>query len=412
MSYDGAAIRFDGVSKRYARGRPAERSLRGVLFGRRERRAAEPFWALRDVTLEVASGSAVALVGANGAGKSTLLRVAAGLSLPSEGTVAVPPETVSVLGLGAGFDGTLTGAENALTALVVNGLSRRAAKAELDAVRDYAELEDFFESPVRTYSAGMALRLAFAVATRLRADAFLVDEVLSVGDLRFQEKCIAHLNGLRAAGATILMATHDLDQAAALCPLAAWLQAGRIRAIGDAGDVISAYKDAMRSRTLEITPPPTELAPVPGLELRRNRFGSQEVRLEDVRLNGTREASIEPGGALRLDARLVAASLPTTVIIGMSVWRARDQIELVKTHTELGSIRVDQAVVLSIERLDLAPGDYLVDVGAYDADWHAAYDYHWGAYRLHVVGHRRADGGALHPPVRWKATDFSGDAGP
>ncbi len=411
MSSDPTAMRFEHVSKRYWRQGAGHRSLRGLVFGTGGRGRREEFWAARDVSFEVPAGSATALIGGNGAGKSTLLRLAAGLSVPTEGTLAVPPQTVSVLGLGASFDGTLTGAENAFTALVVNGLRRRAAAAELAHVQEFAELEDFFESPVRTYSAGMGLRLAFAVATRLPSDALLVDEVLSVGDLRFQAKCVDHLLGLRAKGATILMATHDLDQAASLCPDAVWLQAGRVRRMGPAREVIDAYTSAMRSRTLEITPPPDGTEARDGLELRRNRFGSQDLRLDDVRLNGAGAAEIEPGGALAVEARLIAGRQPAAVVLGMTIWRSTDQLELVKSHADLGTVRSDQVVRISIDRLDLAPGDYVVDVGAYHADWSAAYDYHWGVHQLRVAGVPRTDGGVLQLPVRWTATDAAAGAG-
>jgi lipopolysaccharide transport system ATP-binding protein len=405
-------MRFEDVSKRYWRHGARHRSLRSLVFGSGTPGRREQFWALRDVSFGVEAGSATALIGGNGAGKSTLLRLAAGLSVPTEGAVAVPPRTVSVLGLGASFDGTLTGAENAFTALVVNGLRRRAAAAELAHVQEFAELEDFFESPVRTYSAGMGLRLAFAVATRLPSEAMLVDEVLSVGDLRFQAKCVEHLRGLRADGSTILMASHDLDQVASLCPHAVWLQAGRVRQTGPSREVIDAYRDAMRSRTLELTPPPDAPGERDGLELRRNRFGSQELRLEDVRLNGAGAAEIEPGGALAVDARLIAGRQPAAVVLGMTIWRVSDQLEVVKSHAELGTVRADQRVHVAIDRLDLAPGRYVVDVGAYHADWSAAYDYHWGVHGLRVAGAPSADGGVLETPVRWSATDATASAGP
>ena len=382
------------------------------MFGTGARGRREAFWAARDVSFEVPAGSATALIGGNGAGKSTLLRLAAGLSVPTEGTLAVPPQTMSVLGLGASFDGTLTGAENALTALVVNGLRRRAAAAELPHVQEFAELEDFFESPVRTYSAGMGLRLAFAVATRLPSDALLVDEVLSVGDLRFQAKCVDHLLGLRANGATILMATHDLDQVASLCPDAVWLQAGRVRLAGPSREVIDAYQSAMRSRTLEITPPPggdrsarrpgaaTEPLRLPGSASRRratqrSRRGGDRVRRRARRRGaaGRREAARRGRAGHDHMARHRSA-------------RARQE------PRRPGDGPADQAVQITIERLDLAPGDYLVDVGAYQADWSAAYDYHWGAHRLRVVGAPATGDAVLRPPVRWSVTDAAGDGSP
>lgn len=363
------------------------------------------FWALSDVSFDVHAGSSTALIGGNGAGKSTLLRVAAGLTYLTRGSLDAPLDIVSVLNLGATFDGTLSGSENALTGLIVNGMSRRAAHAELPSVREFAELEGFFDSPVRTYSAGMTLRLAFAVTTRLRARVLLVDEVLSVGDLRFQDKCVHHLRGLCASGATILMATHDLKQAAALCDQTVWLQAGRVRKVGPSDEVIAAYEDAMHSRTLEVTPPPVGTGRSNGLELRRNRFGSQELRIEDVTLNGGPEAQIQPGGLVQLEGRLVAAAEPKEVVLGITIWRAGDQLELVKSHAELGAVRGDLRVSVAIERLDLGPGEYFVDIGAYNTDWSVAYDYHWGTHRLKVAGGARQQDGTLEPPMWWRITD-------
>jgi lipopolysaccharide transport system ATP-binding protein len=185
-----------------------------------------------------------------------------------------------------------------------------------------------------------------------------------------------------------------------------------VRQSGPSAEVLDAYRDAMRSRTLEVTPPPSGAETADGLELRRNRFGSQELRLEGVRLNGAGEAQIEPGGALAVDARLVAGPQPAAVVLGMTIWRATDQLEVVKSHAELGTVRSDQLVRITVDRLDLAPGRYVVDVGAYHADWSAAYDYHWGVHGLHVAGVPRADGGVLEPPVRWTATDAAADADP
>lgn len=406
MRPEPRGVRLDSVSKRYVR-QEGRVSLRALLFEGKRRHRGTGFWALQDVCLEVRPGTSTGLIGGNGAGKSTLLRLAAGLSQPTSGTIAVPRDTLSVLGLGASFDGTLTGAENAQTALVVNGTSRRGAAERMEAVREFAELEDFFESPVRTYSAGMGLRLAFAVAAQLQADAFLVDEVLSVGDLRFQEKCSAHLAGLRAAGATILMATHDLDQVETLCEEAVWLHAGRVRRSGPAAEVVAAYRDAMRSRTMEVTPAPAEGDAEQRLELRRNRFGSQELRLEDVLINGGPEASIDPGGALLVEARVAAGAEPRRLVLGVSVRRATDGLEVVKEHRELGVVRVDQRMELVIDRLDLAPGEYRIDVGAYEADWAVAYDYHWEAYRLRVAGIPRPQDGLLRPPVRWSIAEVA-----
>ncbi len=405
MSFE-RTLRFDAVSKRY-RQRDERRSLRSLLFSRDRRPNTTAFWALRDVTFQVPAGSSTGLIGGNGAGKSTLLRLASGLGPPTTGTIAVPRDTLSVLGLGASFDRTLSGSENALTALVVAGLSRRQASATLLAVREFAELGDFFDRPARTYSAGMALRLAFAVAVQLHADAFVVDEVLSVGDLRFQEKCTAHLKALRASGATILIASHDLEQVVSLCDEAVWLDAGRVRRSGPAADVAAAYRDAMRSRTLEVTPRPPDTDTESSLKLRQNRFGSQEITLEDVSVNLSDEARIEAGDSVRIDLRVQAGRRAREVVLGIGIRRAADDLELVKEHTELGIVDADRLVSIAIERLDLAPGEYRIDVGAYAADWTLAYDYHWGANGLTVGGTRRPGAAVLQPEVRWQTAGLA-----
>lgn len=399
MSSEPTPIRFEGVSKRFTTTRGAPVSLKGMLFGRRSER--REFWAIRDVTFDVDPGTSVGLIGGNGAGKSTLLRLAAGLSQVTEGRIGVPADMQSVLSLGGNFDGTLTGRENAMTAMIVNGMDRGEAADRLGAVIGFSELEDFIDTPVRTYSAGMTLRLAFGVAAQFRASAFLVDEVLSVGDLRFQSRCIEHLTGLRESGATILMASHDLGQTAELCDEIVWMQGGRVRMKGPSDEVVEAYQDAMRSDTFDITPAAAERPAGPaGLELRRNRFGSQELTLADVRVNGGTRARIASGEPLAVSALVTAAPEPRRAIVGITIRRADDGLEVLNEHVELGRVTADQAVQLEIDRLDLSGGHYMLDIGVYEVDWRYAYDYHWGAYELEVDG-SMSGGAPLRPPLRW-----------
>ncbi|MDX6555040.1 MAG: lipopolysaccharide transport system ATP-binding protein [Miltoncostaeaceae bacterium] len=409
MSSDaGAGIRLEGVTKRYPRRRGSAYSVRALLFERATRDGGT-FEALRDVTFAVRPGTTTGLIGGNGAGKSTLLRVAAGLTPPTEGRVMIPPDTQSVLGLGASFDGTLTGRENALTALIVNGMSRREARGRLEDVRAFSELESFFDSPVRTYSAGMGLRLAFGVSAQFRAAAFLVDEVLSVGDLAFEQKCIDHLGGLKRGGATIMMASHDLGRIEELCDEVVWMHGGRVHMLGAAGEVVAAYRDAMRSKTLDLTPVDGVGPDAEGLELRRNRFGSQELRLERVLLNGARDAAIPQGGALRIEARVAAGSRPARAVVGISVRPAASAQEIVSEYVELGTVADDRRLALELERLDLAPGAYLVDIGLYRSDWESAFDYHWGAHALQVDG-EVAGARLLAPPARWSIDSAEAEA--
>jgi lipopolysaccharide transport system ATP-binding protein len=273
---------------------------------------------------------------------------------------------------------------------------------------DFAELDAFADAPVRTYSEGMKLRLAFSVIAQLEPEVLLLDEVIAVGDLRFQAKCADRIAELRESGAAVLFASHSLDQVEEECDHAVWLQAGGVRAAGEAGAVVEAYRSAMRSATMESTPAPsTEGAR--GLELRRNRFGSQDVTVERVELRG-RDG--EPARELRVGAPLTVAfdlephaGAVETAIVGVAIHRVSDGLICYDASTEADGVDVGRlngttSVSLAFERLDLLPGHYAVDVGVYAAEWEVAYDYHWQAYELAVVG-RAGDKGVFRPPHSW-----------
>ncbi|MBI4571433.1 MAG: ABC transporter ATP-binding protein, partial [Chloroflexi bacterium] len=216
MRSDGAAIVAERVSKRYhlRAGRAQELktallrlpSLLTNLDGHRR----QEFWALRDVSLSVQRGESLGIVGPNGSGKSTLLRILTGITLPTSGTVVVSGRAAAVLELGSGFHPQISGRDNALLNAVLLGLSLKEARAALPSVIAFSELAGFIDQPMRTYSSGMFVRLGFAVAVHVRPEVLLVDEVLAVGDAEFQSKCFAHMEGLRRAGVTIVIASHDL----------------------------------------------------------------------------------------------------------------------------------------------------------------------------------------------------------
>ena len=399
-----AVVTLEGVWKAYPRYEPGARTVRGIVarrvpaFGRGATR-----WALRDVSIAAHAGEAVGIIGANGAGKSTLLRLASGLGRPTRGTISLPERTASVLSLGDAFDLSLTGRENALTAAIVAGMRRREANAQMADILEFAELEAFADAPMRTYSDGMRLRLAFGVIAQLEPRALLLDEVIAVGDLRFQAKCMDRVQGLREAGTAVLFASHSLEQVAEECDRAIWLQGGGVRASGEAGAVVAAYRDAMRSETMDRTPAAAPVGDDGGLELHRNRFGSQEVRIAEVAV----EASEVPSGSgLRVTLSLEAEPPVEDPIVGVSIHRARDGVVCLDISSELADLQLGRVsrctVELAIERLDLVPGDYLIDVGVYPRDWSYAYDYHWQAYPLSVTGRGGGGQGVVSPPASWR----------
>ena len=201
------------------------------------------FYALKNVSLEVAPGESVALIGANGSGKSTLLKIIAGVMSPTKGSVSVRGSIAPLIELGAGFDPDLTGRENVFLNGAVLGYSRKFMQAHFDSIIDFAELWEFVDVPVKNYSSGMLARLGFAIATEVRADVLIVDEVLSVGDFRFQEKCHRRMQELLSGGTTLLFVSHDTNQVCQLCEKAVWIRKGRVQMFGDAKEVCACYRE-------------------------------------------------------------------------------------------------------------------------------------------------------------------------
>jgi lipopolysaccharide transport system ATP-binding protein len=226
-----------------------------LVRGLRRLKPPETFWALRDVTFSIPRGHMVGIIGRNGAGKSTLLRLLGGVGRPDAGQVQVHGRLGALLELGAGFHPELTGRENVQVNGVINGLTKAEVAARFDTIVRFAELEAFIESPLRTYSTGMMMRLAFAVAAHMEPEVLLIDEVLSVGDLAFQEKCLARILEFRSHGCTILWVSHNTQQVAELCDEALWLQAGCLVAHGPAREVMDRYMAELATRPTHARPP-------------------------------------------------------------------------------------------------------------------------------------------------------------
>jgi len=203
----------------------------------------QEFYALRDVSLEVERGDSVALIGINGSGKSTLLKVIAGVMHPTKGSVTVRGSIAPMIELGAGFDPELTARENVFLNGAVLGHDRKFMEDHFNSIIDFAELWDFVDVPVKNYSSGMVARLGFAIATEIKADVLIVDEVLSVGDFRFQEKCHNRMEELMSGGTTLLFVSHNTDQVKRLCKKAVWIKKGRIQMCGDAIEVCNRYEE-------------------------------------------------------------------------------------------------------------------------------------------------------------------------
>jgi ABC-type polysaccharide/polyol phosphate transport system ATPase subunit len=236
------AIEFSGVSKSFGRhaGRllVRQRLLNLVRFSHQER-----FCALKNVSFSLETGEGLAVIGSNGAGKSTLLSLAAGLARPDSGRIRVNGRIATLLELGSGFHPDLTGAENIRMNASLIGMTRKRTAELFDEIVDFADIGDFLGEPVRTYSNGMALRLAFAVAINTDPDIMLVDEVLAVGDQAFQKKCFDRVRAARRQGRTFLCVSHAEGMVQELCDKAIWLDRGELRMSGPVNAVLEAYQD-------------------------------------------------------------------------------------------------------------------------------------------------------------------------
>jgi len=200
-------------------------------------------WALSGINLDICKGEVLGIIGNNGAGKSTLLKVVSKILLPTNGVVEIIGVVSPMLEIGAGFHLELTGKENILLNGTLLGHTRRDIERHFDAILDFAEIGDLINAPVRTYSSGMVARLGFAVATAWRPDILILDEVLSVGDKKFQQKCLARIKNYRSEGSTILLVTHNLDVVKSICTRAIWLEKGILIRAGDVNEVLKSYKE-------------------------------------------------------------------------------------------------------------------------------------------------------------------------
>ena len=245
-------IHGEGLGKRYRRGLQVDDGLRHALedfvrspIASLRRKKEETFWALKDVSLEVKEGEVLGLIGRNGAGKTTLLKILSRITRPTEGWAEIHGRVGSLLEVGTGFHPELTGRENTFLSGAILGMSKAEIARKFDEIVAFAELEKFIDTPVKHYSSGMYVRLAFAVAAHLEPEILLVDEVLAVGDINFQKKCLGKMGDVARTGRTVVLVSHQLNQIRRLCHRAVWIDDGSVRQDGPTHEVVSTYESAM-----------------------------------------------------------------------------------------------------------------------------------------------------------------------
>ena len=240
-------IKVNDISMKFNLGIEKNFSLKQgcIDFLKRKKREKNEFWALSNVSFEVKQGEVVGFVGSNGAGKSTLLKVIAGVMKPTKGSVEVYGNICPMIELGAGFDMDLTARENIYLNGAVMGYSKQFIDSKFNEIVEFSELKDFLEVPVKNFSSGMVARLAFSIATVVDPEILIVDEILSVGDMAFQQKSENKMRSMIGGGTTVLFVSHSIDQIKKICDRAVWLEHGKVQMIGKSDEVCEAYKKSL-----------------------------------------------------------------------------------------------------------------------------------------------------------------------
>jgi len=369
--------------------------LKEYLF--RGRRAFhQEFWALRDVSFLARVGSTVGLIGDNGAGKSTLLQLVAGTLRPTSGHVALKGRMATILELGAGFNLEFTGRENAFMSGAILGIGQREMERRFPEIAAFAEIGDFIERPVKMYSSGMYVRLAFAVATSVDPDILIIDEALSVGDQYFQKRCIDRIERFRKAGKTILFCSHNLYQILSICDETIWVKEGGVAMAGETSRVVAAYENYLRARETQkplssvVDQGPHAFPWISGVRL--SRSGEEVERDQFI-----------TGDDLAITVRYEVPEPPTVVHVGIVLLR-NDAVEVFGTGTHVAGVNpptCSGSVRLHVPRLPLMSGEYAISV--FLLDEHGLHFYHRReqASRFRVVQNVQALG-LCHLEHRWE----------
>ena len=397
--------------RRYGRRRHFA-TLKSALLSRnllRDLRPDETFQALRGVSFQVGAGRAFGIIGRNGSGKSTTLKLIAGIGRPTAGTVVVSGRVSALIELGAGFHPEISGRENIYINGMMLGLTKKEIARRFDDMVAFAELQDFIDAPVKTYSSGMYVRLGFAVAVHVDPDVLLVDEVLAVGDEAFTHKCLDKFAEFKRRGKTILIVTHQLELVQRFCDEALWLDHGLVRAQGDPKRVIDAYlldvaageNAAMASATTEVVALQQDVGGATA-----SRWGSREVEITRVELAGASGPSnvFESGAPMEIRFTVRAARPTRDFVFGIGLFNAGG-VCCYGTNTHIegatpGELSGEAEVRVAIDRLDLVEGSYTVDVAVHRENG-APYDYHRRLYPFRVTS-RVKDIGVYRPHHRWR----------
>jgi len=366
--------------------------------------------ALNDVSFNVEEGTAFGVIGENGSGKSTLLKVVTGIVKPTSGTVKVNGKVSALIELGAGFHPEITGRENIYINGIMLGLSKKEIHEKFDEIVQFAELEEFIEAPVKTYSSGMYMRLGFSIAINVNPAVLLVDEVLAVGDASFVPKCLDRIDDFRRRKKTILFVSHDLATVRKICDKVIWLKDGSIQTIGEPNRVVDAYLQDVTDKQeedFEKRQQGVELEDKYDETRRENRWGKREIEIKKSvikNLDGKEKHVFSPHDGMIIEMDVEARSEIKDFAFGIGIFNSQG-ICCYGTNTILEklepvSISGKGKVILRIDRLNLVNGTYYLDLAVHKRDG-SPFDYHRNLYSF-LVSSIENDVGIFRPDHNWE----------
>ena len=373
-----------------------------LLFRKRSRY--EERKVLRGISFQVKKGEAVGLIGHNGCGKSTTLKLLTKIMYPDTGTITMNGRVSSLIELGAGFHPDMSGRENIYTNASIFGLTKKEIDARLDDIVSFSELEEFIDNPVRTYSSGMYMRLAFSVAINVDADILLIDEILAVGDANFQAKCFNKLKEIKAHGTTIVIVSHSLGQIEQICDRSIWIHKGLIRAEGPPKEIDLEYLDFMGQKLQESTrkeleekqqeegdAEPAEEETQEETPEEKKRWGSGAARIKKIRAyasDGAEQRIFRTGESIRFKLDYSVREKVPDAVFGIGIFN-RDGVQCYGTNTRIDklpefSLEKSGTAEIFLEKADLLPGEYLLDFAIETGDG-IPVDYYREAYKIEMI---------------------------
>jgi ABC-2 type transport system ATP-binding protein len=390
-----SAVSVDGVSKRFRLYHEKNQYLKSTVL-RGKRAKYDEFWALKDISFEIPSGSSFGIIGSNGSGKSTLLKCLAGILTPDKGDITVRGRIAALLELGAGFHPEMSGRENIFLNGAILGMTQRELLRKMDSIIEFAGLEEFIDTPVKNYSSGMTVRLGFAIAINVDPEILIIDEVLAVGDRAFQQKCHEKIEEFKHDGRTIILVSHGLGDVAQLCQTVAWIEKGNLKAIGDGYDVVGEYLGEANDATVRQTGEIGE------------RWGTREVEIAGVEFLGLDKkpiSSIRSGAPVTLRVNFQAHQQVPEIVVGFrishlhgtNIWGTNTK----RRSVHVGPVNGEGSIDIEIPEFPLLSGTYDLTIAISDASEVHSFDHWEKGLRFDVSQGKIFDEGLVTFPARF-----------